>query len=76
MISGVGLASAINLLDLETVVLAGGIAPAVLERVNSLRAAMDASLFARSADRIDVRASVHGDDAGAVGAARLAMDPL
>jgi glucokinase len=75
-ILGVGLASAINLLDLETVVLAGGIAPAVLERVTRLGASMDSSLFARSVDRVGILAGVHGDDAGAIGAARLVKDPL
>lgn len=68
---GIGLASAVNVLDLETIVIAGGIAPSVVSRMVSLRAAMQSALFARSIDAVSLLASVHGDDAGAIGAARL-----
>lgn len=73
---GIGLASAVNVLDIETLVLAGGIAPAVVGRMDGLRRAMDGSLFARSVDAVSVLASVHGNDAGAIGAARLAARSL
>jgi glucokinase len=73
---GVGLASAVNVLDLETIVLTGGIAPAVLARLEPLRAAMARALFARAAERVAVLAGMHGQAAGAIGAARLAFDPL
>ena len=69
---GIGLASAVNVLDIKTLVLAGGIAPAVYSRIDDLRRAMDGALFARSIDDVSVLPSVHGDDAGAIGAARLA----
>ena len=70
---GVGLASAVNLLDVPTIVIGGGIAPAVLGRERELREAMDASLFARSESTVALLAASCGADAGAVGAARLAM---
>lgn len=70
---GIGLASAVNVLDVPTLVLGGGIAPAVLEREPRLRAAMQTALFARSVETVAILAARHGADAGAVGAARLAM---
>lgn len=70
---GAGLGSAVNLLDVPTLVLGGGIAPAVLAREPQLRAAMQAVLFARLVDSVTVVGARRGSDAGAVGAARLAM---
>jgi len=72
---GTGLASAINLLDVTMLVVGGGIAPAVLQRRSELEASMNAALFARDVSSIRVVAAVRGSDAGAVGAARLAMPP-
>jgi glucokinase len=70
---GAGLASAVNLLDVPTLVLGGGIAPGVLDREAQLRTAMAAFLFARSAGAVTIVGARRGADAGAVGAARLAM---
>jgi glucokinase len=70
---GTGLASAVNLLDVPTLVLGGGIAPGVLQREKRLRAALQRSLFARSEASVAVLAARRGPDAGAVGAARLAL---
>jgi glucokinase len=70
---GTGFASAVNILDVPTFVLGGGIAPAVFAREAALRAAMQRSLFARSERSVKILAARRGTDAGAVGAARLAM---
>jgi glucokinase len=70
---GIGLASAINLLDVPTIVIGGGIAPAALAREKRLRAAMATALFARPVSAITILAARRGNDAGAVGAARLAL---
>jgi glucokinase len=70
---GTGLASAVNLLDVTTLILGGGIAPGVLARREALDRAIDAALFARSISDLAVIPAVRGGDAGAVGAARLAM---
>lgn len=75
-ILGAGLASAVNVFDIETLVIAGGIAPAVVGRIDDLRRAMDSALFARSVEAVSVLPSVHGIDAGAIGAARLASESL
>ncbi len=71
-----GLASAVNLLDVPTIVIGGGIAPAVLARRALFERAMDAALFSRSMDAVRVVAASCGNDAGALGAARLAMRAL
>jgi glucokinase len=70
---GIGLASAVNLLDVPTIVIGGGIAPAALGRERGLRAAMASALFSRPASAITILAARRGADAGAVGAARMAM---
>ncbi len=70
---GTGLASAVNLLDVTLVVIGGGIAPAVFERIGRLEQAVDRSLFARPASAISIVPARCGNDAGAIGAARAAM---
>ncbi len=72
---GTGLASAINLIDVPTVIVGGGIAPAILTRRRLLVDALGAALFARSASEVSILAAARGGEAGAVGAARLAMRP-
>lgn len=71
---GAGIASAVNLLDVERVVIGGGLAdklgPSFLHRVES---AMRPSLFLVPA-RVEVRAAELGDEGGALGAALLARD--
>jgi glucokinase len=70
---GTGLGSAINLIDVPTVVIGGGIAPGILKRRAPLIEALGAALFARSTDEVTILAATRGTDAGAIGAARLAM---
>ncbi|HYC53994.1 MAG TPA: ROK family protein [Candidatus Binatia bacterium] len=70
---GTAIASAVNVLDLTTILLGGGIAPGVLSRVDRLRGSMAASLFARSVDDVEMLEAAGGPLAGAIGAARLAM---
>ena len=70
---GIGLASAVNLLDVPTIVVGGGIGPAALQREGEVRKAMGTALFARPESAIMLLAARRGSDAGAVGAARLAM---
>lgn len=71
---GAGIASAVNLLDVERVVIGGGLAdklgPSFLHRVE---AAMRPSLFLVPA-RVEVRAAELGDEGGALGAALVARD--
>ena len=68
-------ASAINLIDVPTVIVGGGIAPAILARRRLLVDALGAALFARDASEVSILAATRGGEAGAVGAARLAMRP-
>jgi glucokinase len=70
---GIGLGSAINLIDVPTVVVGGGIAPGILGRRAALSEGIGAALFARGADEVTILPAARGTDAGAVGAARLAM---
>lgn len=70
---GSAIGSAINVLDLSTVVLGGGIAPGFLARIERLRSAVAASLFARPVADVELLAASRGQWAGAIGAARGAM---
>lgn len=70
---GSAIASAVNVLDLTTVVLGGGLAPGVLARMGRLGRAVDAALFARSLSDVRILAASRGPLAGAIGASRLGM---
>lgn len=70
---GAAIGSAVNVLDLTTIVLGGGVAPGVLARTTRLRRAVAATLFARPESAIDIVAASRGPLAGAIGAARLGM---
>ncbi len=70
---GIAMGSAVNVLDITTLVVAGGIGNAVMARKAALEKAMDEVLFARSVSDVDVVASARGPIAGAIGAARIAM---
>lgn len=70
---GAAVGSVVNVLDLTTVVLGGGIAPGVLARRDRLLAAAAGNLFARPASALAIVAASCGPEAGAVGAARLGM---
>lgn len=71
---GAGIASAVNLLDVERVVIGGGLAdklgPAFLHRVES---AMRPSLFLVPS-KVEIRGAELGDEGGALGAALAARD--
>lgn len=70
---GSALGSAVNVYDVEHIVLGGGMAPGFLSRADALLRAVDAALFARAASEIRVVPARSGALAGAVGAARMAM---
>jgi len=70
---GAAIGSAVNVLDLTTIVLGGGIAPGVLARLERLRCAAGGNLFARPAGDLVIVAASRGPLAGAIGAARLGM---
>lgn len=70
---GAAIGSTVNVLDLTTIVIGGGIAPGVLSRIDRLRAAAAANLFARPVEALDIVAASRGPLAGAIGAARLGM---
>ena len=72
-ILGTAIGSAVNVLDIDAVVLGGGIAPGVLEHGERLRVAVGAALFARSVGEVRIVGAQCGSMAGAIGAARLAM---
>lgn len=70
---GAAIGSVVNVLDLTTIVLGGGIAPGVLARMDRLREAAGSTLFARPASDLVLVAASRGPLAGAIGAARLGM---
>jgi glucokinase len=70
---GAAIGSVVNVLDLTTIVLGGGIAPGVLARLARLREAAAQTLFARPQGDLEILAASRGPLAGAIGAARLGM---
>jgi glucokinase len=70
---GIALGSAVNVFDVELIVIGGGIAPSMLARLAPLRRAMAGALFARDEASVRIEPAAAGSLAGAVGAARLAM---
>lgn len=73
---GAGIASAVNLLDVERVVIGGGLADKLgASFLHRVEAAMRPSLFLVPA-RVDVRAAELADEGGALGAALAARDHL
>jgi len=73
---GAGVGAAINLLDLDTVVVGGGLAEKLGDDlVRRLEAAVRPFLLVADADRRYALAQL-GDDAGVVGAAALARDAV
>ncbi len=73
---GAALGSAVNVYDLELLVIGGGMAPGFLAHSDALLRAAGETLFARRASEIRVVAASAGALAGAVGAARLAMQSV
>jgi glucokinase len=70
---GTALGSAVNVYDVERIVLGGGMAPGFLARMQELRRALGSALFARDESEITIVPARSGALAGAVGAARKAM---
>jgi glucokinase len=70
---GTAFGSAVNVFDVELIVIGGGIAPGILARLPRLRRAMAGALFAREEAAVRIVPASVGVLAGAVGAARLAM---
>jgi glucokinase len=70
---GAAIGSVANVLDLTTFVVGGGIAPAVVARLDRLREAAGTALFARPASDLRIVSASRGPLAGAIGAARLGM---
>ena len=70
---GAAIGSAVNVLDLTTIVLGGGIAPGVLARMDRLARAAESTLFARDVGDLEIVAASRGPLAGAIGAARFGM---
>jgi glucokinase len=70
---GAAIGSVVNVLDLTTVVIGGGIAPGILARIDGLRRAAASTLFARQGHDLAILAASRGALAGAIGAARLGL---
>jgi glucokinase len=70
---GIAFGSAVNVFDVELIVVGGGIAPGILARLPRLRRAMAGALFARDESAVAIVPASAGTLAGALGAARLAM---
>ena len=69
---GAAIGSVVNVLDLTTIVLGGGVAPGILSRRERLLRAASSTLFARPVEDLEIIAAARGPLAGAIGAARLA----
>ncbi|MFT4569502.1 MAG: glucokinase [Hyphomicrobiaceae bacterium] len=70
---GGAIACAVNLFDLPTVVLGGGLARGVLGRLDDLNRGLASALFARRTGDVRIVGAALGPLAGAIGAARIAM---
>ena len=71
---GVGLASLINLLNPEAIVIAGGVSNAFDLFEKEMRQQISERAFSVPASRAQIVKGECGDDAGLLGAARLAFD--
>lgn len=71
---GIGLASLINVLNPETIVIGGGVANAWQLFEKTMRAEVARRAFPLPAARVKIVPAQCGDDAGLLGAARLAFD--
>jgi glucokinase len=67
---GAGIATAVNVLDIEFVILGGGLSGAWPEFIESTRSAIQAHLYSTTARRLRLVRARLGNDAGLVGAAR------
>lgn len=73
---GMALASLANTLDLQGIVIGGGVAQSLHRALPALRRAMTRHLIGGLKGKVPVLPSVLGDDAGLLGAARLAWEHL
>ncbi len=72
-ILGAGLASAMNMTDLHTVIIGGGMAQAETYLLTPARHSLRHRLLKRIADDVDMRTASLGNESGMVGAALLAF---
>ena len=70
---GQAISDALNLLGIRCVVIGGGVAPALQYMEAAIRAEVEASCFTLPPGGLDLRAAACGNDAGVLGAARLAL---
>jgi glucokinase len=73
---GMGLASLVNVLNPELIVIAGGVAESWGLFIPSVRAEIDARAFPEPARRVQLVPAACGDDAGLLGAAYLAFKKI
>ena len=73
---GIGIANLINLLDPEMIVIGGGVANAWSLFETHMRQQVVERAFSRLAAHINIARAECGDDAGLLGAARLAFDRM
>lgn len=71
---GIAVAGAVNLLNLEAVILGGGVAESFDLLVESMRAEIRSRAFALPGQRVTVLKGELGDDAGLLGSAALAFE--
>jgi glucokinase len=70
---GAGIASIVNTLDIERVILGGGLSGAWRVFIESTRRAVSVHTYSTTAKRIRIRRATLGNDAGLIGAARAAF---
>jgi glucokinase len=71
---GIAAATVANLLNLEAIIVGGGVAASFDLIVPSMRQEVDSRAFAIPAGRLAIRPGELGDDAGILGAAALARE--
>lgn len=71
---GIALAGLLNTLNLEGIVIGGGVAASFPFFEPTLRRVITERAFSQMAERLSIRAALLGDDAGLVGAARYAEE--
>jgi len=71
---GIGLAGLVNVLNPEVIVIGGGAAAGWDLFADEMRSELDKRAFQQPAERVKLLRAVLGDDAGILGAARLALN--
>ena len=67
-------ASALNLVNMELILIGGGASPAFVYMEEAMRREIKARTFRIPAERVKLAQAALGKDAGMIGAARLALD--